>query len=320
MSLPLVAVRPSGPPPGVRLRPIVRAFPGLSAATAVHLVLVGVALVGLAVDPRELGGAPLWVKPFKFAVSGALYAGTLAVLLLPLRGRRAARVVDGVAGFILVAESVAIAVQAGRGVASHFNVSTPVDIAVFSAMGVAITALVVLTLGAAVMLARAPAVDPLAKQAALWGLALAIAGASVGFLMTQPTPAQIDAMQAAPPTAIGAHTVGAPDGGPGLPLTAWSTAAGDLRVPHFWGLHALQALPLLAFWLRRRRRVAEPARRRLVTAAGLGWGGVFSVLLWQALRGQSVVAPDAWTLAALAVVALVAGLVVRSARVGDHGR
>ena len=101
-------------------------------------------------------------------------------------------------------------------------------------------------------------------------------------------------------TISGAHTVGAPDGGPGLPGTGWSVEHGDLRVPHFVGLHAMQVLPLLAVFLARRPG-AESRRMRLISVAGTSYFLLFALLLVQALRGEALAAPSAGTLAAVLV-------------------
>jgi hypothetical protein len=107
-------------------------------------------------------------------------------------------------------------------------------------------------------------------------------------------------------TIAGAHSVGVEDGGPGLPVLGWSTAGGDLRVPHFVGLHALQMLPLLGWALARpwaARRWSERRRVALVSVGGAAYLGLLALLTWQALRGQSIVAPDLLTLGALALLA-----------------
>jgi peptidoglycan/LPS O-acetylase OafA/YrhL len=107
---------------------------------------------------------------------------------------------------------------------------------------------------------------------------------------------------------LGAHSVGVPDGGPGLPVTRWSTEGGDLRVPHFIGLHALQVLPFAALVLERRRRRASA---RPIVALGVGWIGLTLVALAQALRAQPVLAPDALTIAAaLAIVVAAAAIAI----------
>jgi hypothetical protein len=88
-------------------------------------------------------------------------------------------------------------------------------------------------------------------------------------------------------------------------------------VPHFVGLHALQVLALVAIGLRRWRR-HEDARVKVVLAAAASYAALFGVLLWQALRGQSLVAPDATAVASLALWAVSAllalGAVVISSR------
>jgi hypothetical protein len=90
------------------------------------------------------------------------------------------------------------------------------------------------------------------------------------------------------------------DGGPGVPVTGWSREHGDLRVAHFVGLHAIQVLALVAVGLRRWHR-PEAVRVRAVLAAAASYAALFVLLLWEALRGQSVVAPDAIALASIAV-------------------
>jgi len=117
----------------------------------------------------------------------------------------------------------------------------------------------------------------------------------------------------------GAHAVGVPDDGLGLPVLGWSTGGGDLRVGHFVALHGLQALPLAAWLLARRRGLTEGHRERLLAVTAAGYLGLVALVTWQALRGQPLLAPDAATAAAAAVlvvgVAAAAASVLRPARV-----
>ncbi len=85
----------------------------------------------------------------------------------------------------------------------------------------------------------------------------------------------------------GAHTIGAPDGGPGLPILNWSTVAGDLRLAHGLGLHALQFMPLIGFAFSRWKSSAGAlSQLAFVTAVAVAYGGLVFVLHQQALRGE----------------------------------
>ena len=264
---------------------------GLLAATAVALV----------VDPRQITGAPAWLKPAKFAASIAIYTLTLAWVFsyLPewIRTRRAVAWVTAIA---LVVEIVLIGLQAWRGVASHFNVGTAFDGAVFSIMG---TAIVVQTLAAAAV-ACALWKQAFADNAMGWalrlGMTISIVGALSAGLMLRPTSAQLAEAANGRPLSMGAHTVGAPDGGPGLPGTGWSRAHGDLRIGHFIGLHALQFLPLLAVLLAAKGWPLDQ-RTRLILAASISYVAMFLLLLWQALRGVSIMNPDRTTVVSLMI-------------------
>jgi len=269
--------------------------------TAAMALIAVLAAVGLLVDPRVLTGAPIWVKPFKFAVSLALYAGTLAWMLslLPRRNRFAewaATVIVAAAA----AEMIVIVWQVLRGKTSHYNEATPFDAALWQVMSVSIMVLFVAHFVVGVAVLRARISDRSAAHAVRWGLGLTLVGMLAALPMVTPVTSPDGT------TIAGAHSVGVADGGPGLPLVGWSTVAGDLRIGHFVGLHALQALPLLAMLLR--RRFDEVTRVRLLAVAGVAYGLLTVLLTWQALRGQPLPQPDALTAAAFAVLAAGTGV------------
>lgn len=261
------------------------------------LAATGVAFV---LDPRQITGAPAWLKPAKFAASIAIYALTLAWVFMHLPDwPRTRRVVSWITTVTLLLEIVIIELQAWRGTTSHFNVGTLMDGILFTIMGLAILVQTCAAIAVAVALWRQHFSDRALGWALRLGMTITIVGAMTGGLMTQPTRAQRDNARAGHRMTIaGAHTVGAPDGGPGLPGTGWSREHGDLRVAHFLGLHALQILALAAF-LFARRGWPEIRRVRMVWGFAASYVSLFSLLLWQAMRGQSVMAPDGMTITGL---------------------
>jgi hypothetical protein len=229
--------------------------------------------------------------------------------------------IGNVAAGVMVIEVAIIVLQVVRGTTSHFNEATPFDAALWNLMGRLIVLVWLATLLAAVLLIRQKLADRAFGWSLRLGLVVALVGMAVAFLMGTPTPEQRAAEAAGLPlTTSGAHSVGVPDGGPGLPLVGWSTQGGDLRVPHFVGLHSMQVLPFVAWWLSRRRRLGETHRTVLIAAAGVGYLGLVLALTWQAMRGQPVIAPDGLTLgvlgALLGAVLLVAGGVLAHASAG----
>lgn len=289
----------------------------LSVAMAASTVAT---LAGLIFDARLLDGAALWAKPFKFSISILVYAVTLSWLLGQLpRWRRLAWWAGTVTAVFLAVEMGIIGGAAAAGNRSHFNVSTPLAASLWSAMAVSIVIVWLAALLVALLLFKAPLGDPARSLAIRAGFVVALIGMALAFLMTGPTADQLKSFQGI----AGAHTVGFADGGPGLPLLGWSTQAGDLRVPHFVGMHALQLIPLAALLLELgARRI--PILRAATTRLGLLWVlvayylGAVALLTVQALAGQSVVRPDGavaiWGLALLAGAGLAVGVVLSRAR------
>lgn len=296
----------------------------LLVVAAVTAPFVVISLAGVLLDGRVLVGAPIWLKPFKFAVSIVIYAVTWAWLYAHLPRNRFVRWSTTTIAAMLAIEYAIIVGQVVRGRQSHFNVATALDAALWATMAASIVVLWVANLVVAGHLLRRRVGGPPLTWGVRAGAVISLFGAAVAFLMTRPTAAQRASFtDGAFAGIIGGHSVGVVDGGPITPLTGWSTTGGDLRIAHFVGLHALQALPLVAVLLallagRVALLRAEAVRTRLVVVASAGYAGLTLLTLWQALRGQPLTSPDGLTLAAvgalLAAVAVAAGTVLARSR------
>jgi hypothetical protein len=295
-----------------------------SFSTIVGLIMLGFAafcLAALAWDARHLAGEPVWLKPLKFALSAALYLLTFPWLLAHLEGFQRFRRLAIASGTVLVLiEVTLISVQAARGIRSHFNCLTVLDCSIYTTMGIAVTLLWTLQLVSAVILLRQRFSEPVLGWSLRFALILAVLAGAVGWMMCYPSSAQRAAQRAGRLTLSGAHTVGGADGGRGLPLTSWSLDHGDLRVPHFVGLHGLQALPVAGVLVSRRKRLSRNQRLRLVLLAGGSYFLLFASLLALALAGASLASP--WTAVTLGVLMAATGgaaLVVMRRRTGALG-
>ena len=252
--------------------------------------------IPLLVDSRLVNGAPAWHKPLKFFVSAAIYSFTFAWYLGQDPDRERQRTRGGLASWLgtgvwvaLAIELALITLQACRGVGSHFNISTSFDARVFNVMGLMILALTLIHTALSVRLLRARWTNRPRLTACRWGAGLALVGLSVGALMVRPRPDQLAEVRAGRPAVAGGHTVGATDGGAGLPFVNWSTEAGDRRVGHFVGLHAMQAVPAVvllapAWW-------PQQAVLAAVRVTGLAYGALTMLLIVQAQQARPVLRP-----------------------------
>lgn len=226
----------------------------------------------LAFDDRTFGDEPVWLKPFKFAVSFVVLFATLGLLTrrLSTAWRTGWIIVAGAAAaaVALAFEMAYIAAQAGRGEASHFNDSTPFHEAMYAFMGTGAAAIMVVIaiVGLAAWADRDARLAP--------GLRL---GVSLGFLLT----ALLTTLVAGELAGNDGRYVGMPSVGHArLPVLGWSMEVGDLRPAHFLALHAMQVLPVAGHLV---DRFQAPLQIVWILA---GLHAVFTLLVFlQALRG-----------------------------------
>jgi len=192
-------------------------------------------LSGLMITGSQALATSAWIKPIKFSVSFASFVWTislfLSVLDLPYWQRKIARY--AIVGSVTL-EMASLMVQAAR--SAHGAALTRVDVIAAQATSAMISVVTAVSVWVLAMFLRSPQGTLMINRAQLLAIRLSmgifLAGNAIGGYML----------------ARGSHTVGAADGGQGLPFLNWSTVAGDLRIAHFIALHAIQIVPLFT-WL-----------------------------------------------------------------------
>lgn len=216
------------------------------------------------VTHADVLGTNAWFKPFKFFLSTTIFLWSMAWYLGYLNPSTAIVWYTWGMIAIFVFEDGYVACQAARGQLSHFNVSTPSYATLYSLMGIAATAISLWTafISTPFFTKSFPDLSP----AYLWGIRLGM----VLFV--------IFSMQGLVMGARLTHTVGGADGSLGIPLTNWSKTYGDLRISHFLGMHALQIIPVLSYYVVQNAKV--------VVLVALLYGLTTATIFVQALQGK----------------------------------
>ena len=216
-------------------------------------------------DDRMLLGINVWVKPMKFAISVGVFTWTMAWFLYELPQKPKVKKIEWTIIMMLLIEMVIIVGQAARGELSHFNISSMFNGILFQIMGIAILINTIMVFWAFLLFRKVDSLPRGYKIGIQFGMLIFIVASLEGYLMA----------------ANLSHTVGAPDGQEGIFFLNWAKSYGDLRIFHFLGLHALQVLPLFAWYFS--KETSKPV---------IVFGVIYFMLslgtFWNALAGRGL--------------------------------
>jgi hypothetical protein len=187
------------------------------------------------INTEKILGINSMIKPMKFALSTWIYAWTMAYLLFYVNNQNRVKWYSILATVVMLYENGVITIQALRGKLSHFNQSELVGGILYAIMGVMIVWLTTATLVISLRFIFQKT-NTISKPFALSikiGLLFFVVFSFMGGYMS----------------VINSHNVGGKIGESGLTFLNWSTLFGDLRVAHFFGIHSLQVIPLLGFFI-----------------------------------------------------------------------
>jgi hypothetical protein len=230
------------------------------------LVLSAIFIVLTKYTHTQVYNVNAWYKPFKFAFSTFLFVWAMAWYCYYLQNFNI-KFFNWSVILLLGFEIFYISFQASKGQLSHYNVSTPVYSALYSMMALAATLVTLYTayVGLLFFTNSFPELPNYYVWAIRLGIIIFVIFSFEGFAMGS----RLN------------HSVGALNDNSNLFIIGWSKTVGDLRVSHFIGMHALQVLPILSFYVIK--------NTKLTIALSVIYGLLAILTLIQALQGRPLI-------------------------------
>lgn len=253
-----------------------RREPYLAGATIVYLVACLPVLFAMQIDERTYLDVSVWIKPLKFLASIATYFAILVWFAgyLPsgTTQRRWYRLYSALLVACATLELIWIIGASAAGIGSHFNTGSALMSAAYTAAGIGAVTLITASVVYGVLIWRTatPQLSPGFRASVIAGLLLT-------FPLTFITAGYLGG--------AGSHFVGGNASDvEGMILTGWARDGGDLRVAHFFALHAIHFLPLLGLatiWMRSAGRAVAT-----VWAGSTAYVALTAFTFIQALNGE----------------------------------
>ena len=233
------------------------------------LVFSAVCIVLTRYSNAQVYNVNAWYKPFKFAFSTFLFVWAMAWYCYYLPNFNI-KLFNWSVIILLGFEIFYIAFQAGKGQLSHYNVSTPVYSALYSMMALAASIVTLYTayVGILFFTNSFPELPDYYLWAIRMGIIIFVIFSFEGFAMGS----RLN------------HSVGALNENSNLFILGWSKTVGDLRVSHFIGMHALQVLPVLSYYVLK--------NTKLTIVLSIVYFLLALLTLIQALKGRPLINPE----------------------------
>lgn len=201
----------------------------------IHFVMFFFCMGLLSFNNSLIAGESAWAKPARYYLSSGISIWTFGWFIYHINSKTQIKVISWLIAISLLVETTVIFIQSYRGVPSHFNNSDPFN-SMMNGLMMSLMFVFLITVTYLTLLFFNQKKMPI-SQHYTWGLRMGLLNFVVfsvaGIIMF----------------AKMSHAIGDSDNHSGIILFNWSLNHGDLRIAHFMGVHSLQIIPFLSYYL-----------------------------------------------------------------------